>query len=337
MRSRIIFSFALLAGLVALTATAHAQRNAITGTVTNTSRQPVSDMWMELLNDVESVLKRTRTDSTGRFSFQGLSFGTFQVRPVTAGTPYRSQTVRIELIPATIRGTGSHTEQLDFMLRTENELKKRTTTPGARTTFAQEVPENARKAYERGVELLDTGKTKEGLEKLKEARQLFPSYYLALERLGLEHLKQGKYDEASEFLEKALEVNGTGASSLYGMGVIHYQSKQWPEAIEVLRRALVLAPDSPNAPFVHFYLGMALIKSGKGADAEQHLKRSYELGGSNIPPDVHMHLAQQYSNAKKYKEAADELELFLKKTPDARDAENIRSIIKKLREKAKSS
>jgi Tfp pilus assembly protein PilF len=337
MTSRTKVFFAVALALLACSATAQAQRNAINGTVINTSRQPVPDMWIELLNDVDSIIKRTRTDSTGRYSFQGLSFGTFQVRPVTSGTPYRSQTVRIELIPATMRGTGSHNEQLDFVLRTENESKRRVTATGDRTAFVQTVPEAAKKAYERGVEILDSGKDLNGgIEKLKEAIQLFPTYYLALERLGLEYVKQGKYEPARETLQKALEVNSGGASCYYAMGVIHYQARQWTEAIETLRRALALAPDSPNAAFEHFYLGLAFIKTGKGTDAEPHLKRAAELGGNNIPADVHMHLAQHYSNTKRYKEAADELELFLKKAPDARDAENIRGIIKKLRDKAKS-
>jgi tetratricopeptide (TPR) repeat protein len=334
-RPRLIFAVCMV--LLTLSVNALAQRNAITGTVTNTLRQPVPDLWMELLNDVDSVLKRTRTDSTGRYSFQGLSFGTFQIRTVTAGTQYRSQTARIELIPATMRGTGSHNEQLDFILKPENDVGRAATTAGSRTAFVQEVPESARKTYERAVEILDTDKnTDEGIKKLNEALQLFPSYYLALERLGLEHVKQGKYDAAREFLNKALEINNAGASCYYAMGVVHYQSKQWPEAAESLRRALVLAPDSPNAAFEHYYLGLALLKLGKGGEAESHLKRSYEMGGNNIPSDVHMHLAQYYSNNKQYKEAADELELFLKKTPDARDAENIRNIIRKLREKARS-
>ena len=54
-----------------------------------------------------------------------------------------------------------------------------------------------------------------------------------------------------------------------------------------------------------------------------------------MPADVHMHLAQLHSNNKRYKEAADELEVFLKETPDARDAESIKNIIKQLRAKAR--
>ncbi|MBL8205969.1 MAG: tetratricopeptide repeat protein [Blastocatellia bacterium] len=336
MRYQTGLRFALFIGLLTFSANVIAQRNAVTGTVTNTARQPLSNLWIELLNDVDSVLKRTRTDTTGRYSFQGLSYGTFHVRVVTVGTAYRAQTARIELIPATMRGTGSHNEQLDFTLKTENETKRPVATSTARTTFVQAVPEAAQKAYEQGAQFLDAGKnTNEGIAKLHEAIQLFPTYYLALERLGLEYVKQGKYELARESLGKALEVNSGGASCYYAMGVIHYQSKQWTEAIESLRRGLALAPDSPNAAFEHFYLGLSLLKTGKGAEAEPQLKRSYELGGNNIPADVHMHLAQYYSNNKKYKEAADELELFLKQAPDARDAENIKNIIKQLRAKAK--
>jgi regulator of sirC expression with transglutaminase-like and TPR domain len=49
-----------------------------------------------------------------------------------------------------------------------------------------------------------------------------------------------------------------------------------------------------------------------------------------------MHLAKYYSENKRYKEAADELELFLKQAPDARDAEKIKALIKQLRAKAAS-
>jgi regulator of sirC expression with transglutaminase-like and TPR domain len=78
---------------------------------------------------------------------------------------------------------------------------------------------------------------------------------------------------------------------------------------------------------------MSYLKTGKAADAEPHLKRAYEQGGKSIPTDVHMGLAQIYSGGKRYKEAADELELYLKETPDAGDAARIRQAIKQLREK----
>ncbi len=328
--------FILASYVISLPAQAAAQnnRNTIAGTVFDTARTPIPNLWIELMDEVDRVLIRVRTDSTGRYNLRGLSFGNYQVKVVTVGTDFVSQTARLTLYPATMRGTGSHNELLDFTLKTNTEIKGAATAK-SRATFAQEVPNAAQKAYERGVALLDGGKEAEaGLKKLQEALELFPAYYLALERLGIEYVKRSQYGPAREVLQKALDVNPTGASSLYAMGVLQYQNRQWKEAIESLRRALRFEPESANAAFMHFYLGLALLKTDPGSEAETHLKRANELGKANIPPDIHMHLAQYYSNTKRYKEAADELETFLKRVPDAGDAENIRALIRRLRAKA---
>ena len=49
------------------------------------------------------------------------------------------------------------------------------------------------------------------------------------------------------------------------------------------------------------------------------------MGGRLIPADVHMHLAQLYSNDKRYANAADELELFLKEASNAKDTDSIKN------------
>jgi len=43
-----------------------------------------------------------------------------------------------------------------------------------------------------------------------------------------------------------------------------------------------------------------------------------------------------FNQLKRYKEAADELEIFLKVQPDARDAELIKKLIQKLRQQSAS-
>ncbi len=314
---------------------AQSNRNAINGVVTDTSRNPVASIWLELLNEVDAMIARARTDSTGHYAFRNLSFGTFQVRVVASGTNFASQTIRVSLYPASIQGAGAHYEQLDLMLKTVAETKG-VPPSKTRTVFAQEVPTSAKKLYETAIVRLDSHDSETGIAKLKEALAVFPSYYLALERLGVEYLKLNRYDEAAATLNKAIEVNPTGAPSLYALGVVHYQAKQWATAAEVLQRSLILEPESANAAFVHLYLGLAQLKTEKFDDAESHLKKAIETGGERIPADVHMYLAECYDKNKRYKEAADELELFLKRVPDARDAANIRNLITKLRAKAQS-
>src|SRR5262249_5324705 len=120
-----------------------------------------------------------------------------------------------------------------------------------------------------------------------------------------------------------------GNMSWYALGVAQYNLKNLNEAQESLMRSVTLAPNSANS---QFWYGIVLFRSGKMKEAESPLKKAYELGGKQVA-DVHMYLAQIYSNSKRYREAADELELFLKET-DARDSEKIKGLIQQLRAKA---
>jgi tetratricopeptide (TPR) repeat protein len=308
-------------------------RNAINGTVTDTSNRPLNRIRVELLDEVEMVITQTYTDTTGRFSFRGLSSGTFIVKAHTDGT-HLEQSARVNLYAARV-SSGAHYEQLDIVLKTRDETKGNSVPSNSGPAFAQEAPENARKVYEQAVKQLDNNKqTTQGIDLLKEAINLFPTYFLALERLGVEYVKIQQYEPARATLTKALEVNPNGASSHYALGVSQFYLQKLPEAIESLRRSLRLAPESSNAALAHFYLGLAYWNLAKPVDAEPHMKKAYQLGGNSIPPDIHMHLAKYYSDNKRYKEAADELELFIKLAPDARDAEKIKAIIKQLRAKA---
>jgi len=305
--------------------------NTIMGTVYDSDRRPIPDLWVEVLDEANAQLGRTRTDGVGRYSFSRLSTGIFLVRVASDGI-HISQTQRVQIAPSA-GASGSQIENVDFYLKSHSESTS--TSPGARgTLFAQDVPDPARGAYEEGVQLLSTD-LDGGMKKLNEAIGIFPDYYAALARYGFELVKSGKYDPAIAPLTKALQVNPKGQDSLFALGVAQYQLKRLPESTVTLTKMVDMAPESPNAPYARYYLGMALVKTGKPAEAEPQLRKAYEQGRREIPADVHMALAQIYGNSKHYKEAAAELELFLKETPDARDKEKIQALIKQLRAKAK--
>jgi regulator of sirC expression with transglutaminase-like and TPR domain len=67
-------------------------------------------------------------------------------------------------------------------------------------------------------------------------------------------------------------------------------------------------------------------------EAETYLKQANLLAEAKVP-DAHWQLALLFNQLKRFKEAAEELELFLKVTPDARDADKIRQLIQQLRQK----
>ncbi len=69
-----VFIPVLVSLMVAGEATGLAQgRNAINGVVTNTGREPINRIRVELQNEVEMFVGYTYTDATGRYTFRNLS------------------------------------------------------------------------------------------------------------------------------------------------------------------------------------------------------------------------------------------------------------------------
>jgi tetratricopeptide (TPR) repeat protein len=299
------------------------QANSISGHVSDDQRNPIPDLQIELLNDVDSVIQRTKTDSSGLFVFRRISDGVFEVRVQTYGTSYvGGQTKRVQL-----ERTRAF-EQVDFVLLTRSETA---TTATAGAVFVQEVPDQARKDYERGASLLHKPEQKEeGLETLKRAITLFPLYFDALELLGTEYVKQREFEPAIPLLSKALEVNTRSYQSLYALSVAQDNLKQPELALESMKRAITLNPKSANA---NLWLGMLLRQTGELAEAETYLEQADHLAGSKLA-DAHWQLALLFNQLKRYGDAADELELFLKTEPDAKDTELIKKLIQRLRQQS---
>jgi tetratricopeptide (TPR) repeat protein len=103
-----------------------------------------------------------------------------------------------------------------------------------------------------------------------------------------------------------------------------------PEAIESMRRAIILDQSSINA---NLWLGMLLRETSKLNEAETYLKQADQLAASKSS-DAQWQLALLFNQLKRYKEAADELELFLKTQPDAKDKALIKKLIQRFREQS---
>jgi tetratricopeptide (TPR) repeat protein len=309
-------------------------KNAISGTVFGNSR-PMADVYVELVDDVYSTVGRMRTDGSGRFSFTGLGEGRYKVKALPYGTEYLEQTQEVVLasVSATA-GSGSDRQYIDIYLRVDQRLVSGpfAVTPGV--VFVQEVPETARKLYRAGLSFLGQKKDMEGLDSIKRAIEEFPTYFDALDRLGREYALRGASDRnyyvaALVLLTKANEVNSRSFPTVFGLGWTQYQLGMIQPAVDNLTRATTLYGKSADP---YLWLGKALRRASTLDQAEVALKRANDLAKGKTP-EVHWQLAGLYRDQKRYKEAADELELFLKAEPKAADAPKIREMIKQLREK----
>ncbi len=331
-RSLIGIVFFLLGSLYTSSPLLAQGNNSISGFVQDQSRTPIPQATVELNDDLNREIARTTTDGGGRYNFYRLRLGRYSIRVSVLGSNLAEQTIELEIASAARSSTSSETVQQNFILRNKNfdpQAPRQVTS----VVFAQEVPAEAKKRYEQGLDDLKANRMDRGISELEAAITLFPKYYLALERLGDEYIAKQKYKEAIGAFLTALEVNPKAVGSHYGLAYGLYQLNAHNEALVEVDKALELNSTSVNALFLR---GMVLKQIGRYEDAVKSLIKARSKASSPMP-DVAWQLSLIYTNnLKKYAGAADELELFLKAKPDYAEAEKVRDLIKKLRAKTRA-
>ena len=308
--------------------------NTISGFVFDSaSRNPVSEVYVELMNDVYTTLRRVKTDGTGRFSFNELSSGTFIVKVSPYGTNYLEETQSATIVNNSFGGsTGSDSIYLDIYLKLDKRKINSEFYP-AGAVFIQDIPTSAKDLYKKAILQLENSKqTNLGLENLKKALKLFPDYYDALNRLGIEYARQKLYYEALPFLVKAVQVNQRSFSSFYALGLAAYNLKQIKEATEAFRLTTVLNPQSVYAQFQY---GRVLRIGANYKEAEKVLLKAKSLDKDSGISEIYWQLGLLYDKVGRYNDAADELEKYIKIQSDIPNLQQIKDLIVKLRAKAK--
>lgn len=330
---KMVFSVSFLFLILFLSQNAFAQ-STITGAVFDKQKNFLPDIELELLNDYYQMVQRARTSGAGRYQFSGLRNGRYTIRVYAFRYDLEDEERSVEVNFQTIRGgEGSGFLVEDFYL-----LPKR---GGLRDSelsvvFAQEIPKEAETAYKKAVEDFSKKRDEEGFTNLKKSITIFPTYYLALHRYGLELYTRKQYLDSAGVLMEAIKVNAKNATDFFyvGQSFFNLGEKYRKAAFSATNQAFVLAPSSPQ---VLLLLGKIERANGKFPEAEKHLLQAKKLATAKNP-DIHKELVQLYGNdLKKYKEAADELEQYMKASKaEGEEEKKIKKQIADLREKAKT-
>jgi len=273
-------------------------------------------------------------DGNGTFMFRGLTAGSYTV--VVEGGDYfetARETLYIEPTLTDPRsnvaiGPLSRPYVVQIYLRPKDEGA--TTKPGVLNAALANLPKAAVELYDKGVQAAARGETDVAIDNLKRAIALYPNFGPALNELGVQYLKKGELDKAADALQKVLELSPTAAEPCLNYGIVLLQQKKFPEAEKQLRDAVVKNPKTYSA---HLYFGITLIYVKNYPDAETQLRKAVTLGGPKAS-QAHYYLGGLYWQTGKHKEAADELETFLKLEPKAANADKLRNTIRELRNKS---
>jgi predicted Zn-dependent protease len=288
----------------------------IEGTVIGPNHRPVSQVRITVMDDGYAVLISAMTDASGRFQARVGVGAMYYVDVEPHGQVYQSKRIQIDGGSSTLRVV----VELDAAKRPHNSA------PTVGILFRQAVPTEARREYEVAVKLLE-GKPDQAHERLRKALRLYPDYYDAMEALGSAYVNEDYLDFAVPILEHAVEVNPSGERSHYALGVAYFKLARYADAERAFGRSRELSARSVNATL---YLGLTSAKLGKGDKAEAYLKSAYEMGAQRVP-DLHLALASIYIDAKRFKEAIDQLDTLLREIPDLRDRNKILAVIERLK------
>jgi len=290
--------------------------------VWDSNRRPVADLYVELMNSMEGDLARARTTGSGRFTFQGLTTGRFRVKIITAGTNFLEQVQDVEIL-----GTGSpnsnDTVYIDFYLKYDPKTIAVGSPGPAEAIFAQDVPDNARSLYKKALPDIKTDK---GLQLMDDAIAAYPEYFDALSAAGKEYVERGNYAKGASYLVRAVKVNSRSFTTLNSLAYAAYKLSKYPEAAEAARLALTL--DAKVVPTRMLY-ARALRLKGALKDAETILVETKKIAPNEA--NAYYELALVYNRQSRNAEAAEELTMYLKLSPDAADRQEVQDLITKLR------
>lgn len=204
--------------------------------------------------DKRGYITEASTDTQGRFEFQGLSHQAYSVRVRMMGfrgaqentntcDPAACQHVDLSLQSA---------EYIDFEMVPLPSSDAPAVPPGGPTAAINaaeaQIPEAARKEFDKGRSLVDEGKNlDEGIDHFKKAIALYPPYDQAYFRLGMVYMDRKDWKQAETSLSKATELNSRNGGAFLALGTAYAQDKNFTAAEQPLQRGLELNPDVAEA------------------------------------------------------------------------------------------
>jgi tetratricopeptide (TPR) repeat protein len=273
------------------------------------------------------------TDTSGSFAFKNLIPGSYTI--VIEGSddyePTRETVYIDDPGSSSIRGrsvSSSTPRTMTVPIYLMPKLRSAVTNkPGVINAVLASAPKAAADLYLAALESAKAGDHKKAVEQLKSALAKHPQFSLAQNELGVQYLILGQADNAAGVLEQAVKLSPEDIAPRLNYGIALLNQNKFAESEKQLR---IVIDKNSALPTAHMYLGIALSRLKKLDEAEKELLIATTKSNAGVAL-AHRFLGGVYWAKKDYQKAADQLETYLKLTPNAGDAERLREEIRKLR------
>jgi len=201
------------------------------------------------------------------------------------------------------------------------------------TTLA--APKDARKAHEKGLELMKKNKPEDALANLQHAVEIYPRYAEAWTDLARVQAGQGQSDAARESLAKAIQSDDRFVPPYIELSRLQLVARQWQQLVETTEKAVKL--DSFNYPQVYFFNAVANYNLHRIDAAEESVRRAQRLDSRHQLPQTSHLLGVILADRRDYTAAAEQMRDYLKFAPNSQNANDVRSQLDRLEKMAKTA
>ena len=187
------------------------------------------------------------------------------------------------------------------------------------------APKDARKAYEKGVASAKKQKWPDAERELSRAVETYPKYAVAWYELGRVYQQLKRLDEAGRAYEQAIKMDGKFISPYGQLIVLAVVQQNWENVALYTSQLLKLNPYV--TPEVYFYSAVANYNLHKIDIAEGHARQAAKLDAEHKTPRINHLLGLILAEKQDYKDAAENMRVYLKFSPNAADAAQVQQIL----------
>ena len=179
------------------------------------------------------------------------------------------------------------------------------------------APKDARKAYEKGKELMGKKKWPEAQKEFEKATSSYEKYAVAWYELGVSYQAQGKVDDAKRCYAESMKADSKYVNPYAQMARLSAYERKWQETADYSDKLLKLNPY--HSADVYFYGAVAYLNLNNLPTAEERAREALKMDPNHRLPKINQVLSVILSQKQDYPEAAANMRLYMKYSPEAND------------------
>ena len=201
-----------------------------------------------------------------------------------------------------------------------------TSTAGSISQAALNVPDKAKKEFDKGLSASEKQDLRGATEHFAKATEIYPQYGMAFVNLGAIAMQEGNSAEGQRYFEQAIKADPQLPNAYTSLARIKILQQNYDEADSLLGKALTIRPLDPEPLTM---LATSQLRSGK---LDQAISNSRKV--HSVPHDrfsvVHLLAADALVKQHQLLAAEDEYRLYLKEQPMSPHANSVRAQLESL-------